>query len=207
MAYRDHLITSMEQLRGLYGEPPPTSIVKEIDRINAGYRKLIEAAPFVVVATAGPEGLDCSPKGDSPGFVRILDERTLAIPDRPGNNRIDGFTNIMRDPRISLLFLIPGCGETLRVNGRAAITTDPQLMQSFAVNGKLPRCVLIVEIERVYFHCSKAIVRSKLWDEAAKIDRKSLPSTGAIIAELSAGKLGGETYDREAPERIKSMLW
>jgi hypothetical protein len=207
MAYRDHLITSMEQLRSLYGEPPPTSIVKEIDRINAGYRKLIEAAPFVVVATAGPEGLDCSPKGDSPGFVRILDERTLAIPDRPGNNRVDGFTNIMRDPRISLLFLIPGCGETLRVNGRAAITTDPQLMQSFAVNGKLPRCVLIVEIERVYFHCSKAIVRSKLWDEAAKIDRKSLPSTGAIIAELSAGKLGGETYDREAPERIKSMLW
>ena len=197
----------MEQLRRLYGEPPPTSIVKEIDRLNAGYRKLIEAAPFVVVATAGPEGLDCSPKGDSPGFVRILDERTLAIPDRPGNNRIDGFTNIMRDPRISLLFLIPGCGETLRVNGRAALTTDPELMQSFAVNGKLPRCVLIVEIERVYFHCSKAIVRSRLWDEAAKIDRKSLPSTGAIIAELSAGKLGGETYDREAPERIKSMLW
>jgi len=207
MAYRDHLITSMEQLRGLYGEPPPTSILKEIDRINAGYRKLIEAAPFVVVATAGPEGLDCSPKGDAPGFVRVLDERTLAIPDRPGNNRVDGFTNIMRDPRISLLFLIPGCGETLRVNGRAAITTDPELMQSFAVNGKLPRCVLIVELERVYFHCSKAIVRSKLWDEAAKIDRNSLPSTGAIIAELSDGKLGGETYDREAPERIKSMLW
>ena len=207
MGYRDHLITSMEQLRRLYGEPPPTSILKEIDRINAGYRKLIEAAPFVVVATAGPEGLDCSPKGDAPGFVRVLDERTLAIPDRPGNNRVDGFTNIMRDPRISLLFLIPGCGETLRVNGRAAITTDPELMQSFAVNGKLPRCVLIVELERVYFHCSKAIVRSKLWDEAAKIDRKSLPSTGAIIAELSDGKLGGETYDREAPERIKSMLW
>jgi uncharacterized protein len=207
MAYRDHLISSMEQLHRLYGEPPPTSILKEIDRINAGYRKLIEAAPFVVVATAGPEGLDCSPKGDAPGFVRILDERTLAIPDRPGNNRVDGFTNIMRDPRISLLFLIPGCGETLRVNGRAALTTDPELMQSFAVNGKLPRCVLIVELERVYFHCSKAIVRSKLWDEAAKIDRKSLPSTGAIIAELSDGKLGGDAYDREAPEKIKSMLW
>ena len=207
MAYRDHLVTSMEQLRGLYGESPPASILKEIDRLNGAYRKLIEASPFVVVATAGPEGLDCSPKGDAPGFVRILDERTLAIPDRPGNNRIDGFTNIMRDPRISLLFLIPGCGETLRVNGRAAITTDPELMASFAVNGKLPRCVLVVEIERIYFHCSKAIVRSKLWDEAAKIDRKSLPSAGAIIAEVTGGKFGGEAYDGAEPERIKSMLY
>ena len=207
MGYREHLVTSMEQLRALYGEPPPTSILKEIDRINSGYRKLIEAAPFVVIATAGPEGLDCSPKGDAPGFVRILDDRTLAIPDRPGNNRVDGFTNLMRDPRISLLFLIPGCGETLRVNGRAAITTDPELMQSFAVNGKRPRCVLIVEIERIYFHCSKAIVRSRLWDAAAKIDRAALPSTGTLIAELSEGKLGGETYDRELPDRIKAMLY
>lgn len=207
MGYREHLVGSMEQLRSLYGEPPPASILKEIDRINSGYRKLIEASPFVVIATAGPEGLDCSPKGDAPGFVRILDERTLAIPDRPGNNRVDGFTNIMRDPRISLLFLIPGCGETLRVNGRAAITVDPELMKSFAVNGKLPRCVLIVEIERIYFHCSKAIVRSRLWDEATKIDRASLPSTGTLVAELSGGKLGGEAYDRELPERVKAMLY
>lgn len=207
MVYRDHLITSMEQLQSLYGEKLPTSVIKEIDHINDGYRKLIEAAPFVAVATSGPEGLDCSPKGDAPGFVRILDDKTLAIPDRPGNNRIDSFRNIMRDPRIALLFLIPGIGETLRVNGRASISIDPDLMQSFAVGGKPPRSILIVHIESIYFHCSKAIVRSKLWEEATKIDRKSLPSTGTIIAELSSGKFGGEVYDREAPERIKAQLY
>ena len=207
MSASDHLITTMEQLEALYGEKPPAAVIKEIDHINGSYRKLIEAAPFVAVATGGPEGLDCSPKGDAHGFVRILDEKTLAIPDRPGNNRIDGFRNIMRDPRIALLFLIPGVGETLRVNGRAAISVDPELMQSFAVNGKLPRCVLIVHIESVYFHCSKAIVRSKLWDAETKIERKSLPSTGTIMAELSQGRLGGEAYDREAPEKIKAMLY
>ena len=197
----------MEQLEALYGEKPPAAVIKEIDHINGSYRKLIEAAPFVAVATGGPEGLDCSPKGDAHGFVRILDEKTLAIPDRPGNNRIDGFRNIMRDPRIALLFMIPGVGETLRVNGRAAISVDPELMQSFAVNGKLPRCVLIVHIESVYFHCSKAIVRSKLWDAETKIDRKSLPSTGAIVAELSQGKFDGEAYDRAMPQRIKAQLY
>jgi uncharacterized protein len=203
----EYLVTTMEQLEVLYGEKMPAAVIKEIDHINDGYRKLIEAAPFVSVATAGPEGLDCSPKGDAPGFVHILDNKTLALPDRPGNNRLDGFRNIVRDPRIALLFLIPGVSETLRVNGRAAISVDPELMQSFAVNGKLPRCVLIVHVETIYFHCAKAIVRSRLWDEATKIDRKSLPSTGMIIAELSKGKLGGETYDREAPEKIKAMLY
>jgi uncharacterized protein len=203
----DHLVTTVEQLEALYGERTPTSIVKEIDHVGDGYRKLIEASPFVAVATSGPEGLDCSPKGDPAGFVRILDDKTLAIPDRPGNNRIDGFRNIVRDPRIALLFLIPGVGETLRVNGRASISVEPALMQSFAVNGKLPRCVLIVHIESIFFHCAKAIMRSKLWDEGTKVDRKSLPSTGAIIAELSQGELGGETYDREMPARNKEMLY
>ncbi len=207
MSYQDHLITSIEQLQTLYGEKSRGAVLKEIDRLNSGYRKLVEAAPFVAVATAGPEGLDCSPKGDAPGFVRILDDRTLALPDRPGNNRVDGFTNILRDPRISLLFLIPGVGETLRVNGRASITVDPELMQCFAVNGKPPRCVLVVHIERVYFHCSKAIVRSRLWDEATKIDRSSLPSAGTLVAELTEGTLGGEAYDREAPQRIKATLY
>jgi uncharacterized protein len=207
MSAREHLVTSMEQLQSLYGERMPASVIKEIDHINAHYRALIEAAPFVAIATCGPEGLDCSPKGDPAGFIRILYDKTLAIPDRPGNNRIEGFRNIVRDPRIALLFLIPGVGETLRVNGRASISVDPDLMASFAINGKLPRCVLIVHVESAYFHCSKAIVRSKLWDEATKIDRKSLPSTGSIVAELSKGKLGGEAYDREMPERIKAQLY
>jgi uncharacterized protein len=207
MAAGEHLVTSLEQLDALYGAKNPNSIAKEIDHLSDGYRKLIEAAPFVAIATGGPEGFDCSPKGDAPGFVRVLYDKTLAIPDRPGNNRLDGFRNIVRDPRIGLLFLIPGVGETLRVNGRASISIDPELMQSFTVNGKLPRSVLIVHIETVYFHCSKAIVRSRLWDEKTKIDRKSLPSTGAILAELSYGKLGGEAYDRDAPERIKAQLY
>src|ERR1700693_2818758 len=207
MSAAEHLVTTIEQLEALYGQPYGPAVFKEIDHISDGYRKLIESAPFVAVATSGPEGLDCSPKGDARGFLRILDDKTLAIPDRPGNNRLDGFRNIVRDPRSALLFLIPGVGETLRVNGRAAISIDPELMKSFAVNGKLPRCVLIVHIESIYFHCSKAIVRAKLWDPATQVDRKSLPSTGTIIAELSQGKLGGETYNREAPEKIKAMLY
>ena len=207
MAVADHLITTIEQLEALYGKPFGPSVAKEIDHIAPVYRKLIEAAPFVAIATGGPEGLDCSPKGDAAGFVRILDDKTLAIPDRPGNNRIDGFRNILRDPRIAVLFLIPGIGETLRVNGRASISIDPELMQGFAVNGKLPRSVLIVHIDTVFFHCSKAIVRSKLWDAGTQIERKSLPSTGSIIAEVSQNKFGGEDYDKAAPERIKSMLY
>ena len=207
MSVNGHRITSIEQLEALYGHPSGPAVAKEIDDIAPSYRKLIEAAPFVAIATAGPEGLDCSPKGDAPGFVHILDERTIALPDRPGNNRIDGFRNILRNPQIAVLFLIPGVGETLRVNGRAEISIEPELMQGFAVNGKLPRSVMIVHVERIFFHCSKAIVRSKLWDEATKIDRKSLPSTGSIIAEVSQGKLGGEEYDRAAPERIKAQLY
>lgn len=207
MSANEHLITTVEQLEALYGQPFGPSIAKELDYIAPIYRKLIEAAPFVALATGGPDGLDCSPKGDAPGFVHVLDEKTLALPDRPGNNRIDGFRNILKDPRVALLFLIPGVGETFRVNGRASISIDPELMQRFAVNGKLPRSVLIVHVETCFFHCSKAVVRSKLWDEASKIDRKSLPSTGAIIAEVSQGKMGGDEYDRAAPERIKSMLY
>ncbi len=203
----DHLIKTEEQLKSLYGEVFPPAVAKEVDHLSDGYKKLIQAAPFVAMATGGPGGLDCSPKGDAPGFVRILDDKTLAVPDRPGNNRLDGYRNILRDPRIALLFLIPGVGETLRVNGRAEISVDPALMQSFAVNGKLPRSVLIVHIETCFFHCSKALVRSKLWDPATQIDRRSLPSTGTIIAELTNGKLGGETYDREAPERTKAMIY
>ena len=203
----DHLLTTPEQLDAHYARPYGPAVVKEIDHIDENYRKLIEAAPFVVIATGGPNGLDCSPKGDPAGFVRVLDEKTLAIPDRPGNNRIDGFRNIVSDPRVALLFLIPGVGETMRVNGRGTISIDPDLLQSFAVNGKLPRSILLVQVETAFFHCSKAVVRAKLWDPSTQVDRKSLPSTGTIIANLSRGEFGGEAYDREAPERIKAQLY
>lgn len=207
MSASDHLLTTVEQLEAHYGKAQGSAVIKEIDHLNDNYRKLIAAAPFVAIATCGPEGLDCSPKGDPAGFVHVLDDKTIAIPDRPGNNRIDGFRNIVRDPRIALLFLIPGVGETLRVNGRASISIDPDLLQRFAINSKLPRSVMLIHVETVFFHCAKAIVRSKLWDDATRIDRKSLPSTGTIIADLSKGEFGGETYDREAPERIKAQLY
>lgn len=207
MASDDYQITTLQQLEAIYGEPRRVAVLKEVGEITDGYAKLIAAAPFVAIATSGPEGLDCSPKGDPAGFVRILDRKTLAIPDRPGNSRIDGMRNLIRDPRIALLFLIPGIGETLRVNGRAAISVDPDLLESFAIGGKLPRSVLIVTVESVYFHCSKAIARSKLWSEEAKVDRSALPSTGSIIGELTDGKFGGAAYDRELPARIQAELY
>jgi PPOX class probable FMN-dependent enzyme len=205
--FRDHIVTNVEALERIYGEPYGPSIAKETDRISAHYRAFIEAAPFFALATAGSDGLDCSPRGDAPGFVRVHDEKTLLVPDRRGNNRIDSLRNIVQDPRVALLFLIPGCGETIRVNGRAAISTDPELAQGFLVNGKSPRAVLIVSVDRVFFQCSKAIVRSQLWDPTRHIDRKSLPSNGTILAELTNGQLGGDAHDRAAPERLKATLY
>src|SRR5437868_4959665 len=139
----DHIVTSIEALERVYGQPFGPSIAKETDRVTAHYRAFIETAPFFALASNGPDGLDCSPRGDAPGFVRVFDERTLLIPDRRGNNRIDTLRNILHDPHVALLFLIPGCGETIRVNGRAAISTDPALAQSFLVDGKTPRAVQI----------------------------------------------------------------
>jgi hypothetical protein len=202
-----HTITTLDELKALYGEPHGPSIVKEIDHINAPYRAFIEAAPFFALATCGPDGLDCSPRGDPAGFVRVLDERTLAIPDRRGNNRIDSLHNLLHDSRVALMFLIPGVGETIRVNGRARISTDPELRASFAVNGKTPATVLIVSVERVFYQCAKAIVRSRLWDPASRVDRKNLPSTGTILAAISGGAIGGEEHDRAAPERLQATLY
>jgi uncharacterized protein len=204
---RDHLVTSVEQLEGVYGEPYGPSIAKEADRITAHYRAFIEAAPFFALASVGPDGMDCSPRGDPAGFVRVHDERTLLIPDRQGNNRIDTLRNILVDPRVALLFLIPGCGETIRVNGRASISVDPALAQTFVMNGKTPRAVIVVTVDRIYFQCAKAIVRSKLWDASRHVDRKSLPSAGTILADLTGGKIGGEAHDRAAPERLKATLY
>jgi hypothetical protein len=208
MATEDHTISTTEQLEALYSDAPyGPALFKETDRITAQYRKLIEAAPFVVLATNGAEGLDCSPRGDPPGFVRVIDETTLIIPDRRGNNRIDSLRNLVRDPRISLLFLIPGVGETMRVNGSAKISTDPKLTETSIVNGKAPKCVLLVTVEKAYFQCTKAIIRSKLWDPASIVDRKTLPTPGSILAEITDGKMGGPEHDKAAPARIKETIY
>src|SRR5712672_1214303 len=204
----NNLITSTEQLEAVFPDTPVgNALTKEIDHVNAAYRALIEAAPFFALATNGPEGLDCSPRGDPPGFVRVADEKTLLIPDRRGNNRIDSLRNIIADPRISLLFLIPGCGETIRVNGRAAISIDPKLCDSFIFAGKTPRSVIVVTVDRVYYQCAKAIVRSRLWDPATQIDRRTLPSSGAILADISKGAIGGPEHDRTAPERMMATIY
>ena len=203
----DHLLTTVEQLEAHYGLPAGASMWKEIDHVNAQYRAFIEAAPFFVLASVGPEGVDASPRGDAPGFVRVTGERTLMIPDRRGNNRIDSLRNIVRDPRVSLLFLIPGVGETFRVIGRASISTDPALLEGFVFAGKTPRAVIVVDVERVYFQCSKALIRSKLWDPASLVDRKSLPSNGTILAAITEGREGGEEYDRAYPERLRQTIY
>ena len=206
-SWRDHLVTSIEALERIYGEPHGPAIAKETGRITAHYRAFIEAAPFFALASGGPAGMDCSPRGDAPGFVRVADEKTLLIPDRRGNNRIDTLRNILADPRVALLFLIPGCGETIRVQGRASISTDPALTQTFLVDGKAPRSVIVVAVDSVFYQCAKAIVRSKLWDASRHVDRKTLPSAGTILADLTGGKLGGPEHDRTAPERLKATIY
>jgi uncharacterized protein len=203
-----HLITTTEQLEVVFPEPPVgNAITKEIDHINAAYRALIEAAPFFALATNGPDGLDCSPRGDPAGFVRVADAKTLLIPDRRGNNRIDSLRNLVRDPRVALMFMIPGCGEVVRVIGKAAISTDPELCAQFVMQGKAPKVVLVVTVERVYYQCPKALVRSKLWDPATWIDRKSLPTSGKILAEITGGRQDAEKHDREYPERLKATIY
>jgi len=189
------------------GQPGETSVVKEVDHVTPHYRALIEAAPFAVLATSGPEGLDCSPRGDAAGVVRVHDERTLLMPDRRGNNRIDSLRNIVRDPRVALLFMIPGVGYTLRVNGRAQISSDPEMLTSFAVEGKPPRCVVVIAVQAVYFQCARALVRSELWNPQRHVDPSALPTPGEILAAMSDNRVGGQTYDQEWPERARKSLW
>ncbi len=202
-----HLINSSAALDALYGAPNPNSLAKEVAYLHPHYRKFVEAAPFVSIATGGPDGLDCSPRGDAPGFVRVHDEHTLMLPDRRGNNRVDTLKNLLADARIGLLFLIPGVGETLRINGTARITVDPALLASFAVDRKPPRCVIVVDIATVYFQCSRALVRSRLWEAAAQISRSALPSTGALIADIGNNAFDGEKYDREQPAHVAATLY
>ncbi|MBV9580145.1 MAG: pyridoxamine 5'-phosphate oxidase family protein [Chloroflexi bacterium] len=200
-------IQTIEELEALYGEPSEASLVKEATWITPEYSAMIEASPFVVLGTSGPEGLDCSPRGDLPGFVRVADEHTLLLPDRRGNNRADSLRNIIRDPRVALLFLIPGLGYTLRVNGQAYLSTDAALLESFVMEGKAPRCVVVISAEAVYFQCARALLRSDLWNPEKFRDPASLPTSGQILAALSGGTCGGEAYDREAPQRALASLW
>jgi len=205
--FASHIVTTVADLEALYGQPAEAATVKEVARITPHYRAYIEASPFVSLATSGPEGLDCSPRGDRPGFVRVHDEKTLMLPDRRGNNRIDSLRNIVRDPRVALLFLIPGVGNTLRVNGRARLSIEPALLDSFAVEDKPPRSVMVMTVDAVYFQCARALVRSELWNPARHVDQKSLPSAGQILAALSQDRVGGETYDREWPGRAAKTMW
>ena len=201
-----HIVTTEAELEALYGLPSGAAVFKEIDHISGHYRAFIDAAPFVVVATSGPEGLDCTPRGDPAGFVRVVDKQTVMMPDRRGNNRLDTLRNLVRDPRIALLFLIPGEGRTLRINGRAVINTDPALCESFTMEGKAPRSVIVVTAERVYFQCPKALVRSHLWDASRHVTQSALPSSGEIIKALQAD-FDAEKYEREYPQRLKETIY
>ena len=202
-----HRITDVETLEKLYGLPSGAAVEKEVDYLHPHYQRLIAASPFFVLATAGPGGMDASPRGDAPGFVVVEDERTLLIPDRRGNNRVDSLRNIIVDPRVALLFLVPGIGETLRVNGRAEIRTDPALLERFRVEGKLPRSVIVVHVETTFFQCARAIFRSNLWDPARRIERKSLPSLGTIISDITHARFDGKEYDKRLYERLRGALY
>jgi PPOX class probable FMN-dependent enzyme len=203
----DHIVRDVESLRHLYGEPHKAAIAKQVDYLHPHYQAFIRAAPFAILATAGQETLEVSPRGDAPGFVEIQDVHTLLLPDRRGNNRIDSLCNIVADPRVALIFLIPGVNETLRVNGTAKISVDPTLLARFEVNGKLPNTVLIVNARAVFFQCAKALMRSGLWRADRQIARTNLPSTGEILAALTDAQINAADFDCTAPETLKATLY
>lgn len=201
-----HQITRLDQLQALFGTVGEASLRKEATTIPPVYRRWIEASPFAVLATSGPGGLDASPRGDPPGFVVVQDDRTLLLPERRGNNRIDSLRNIVEDPRVALLFMIPGIGETLRVNGRAAISVQPELLQRTAMEGKPPQCVLVISVEAVFFQCARAMQRSGLW-KAREGRPEGVPTAGEMLQALTAGGIDGGKYDAELPERQRKTLY
>jgi len=195
------------ELEALYGEPGEASLLKVANRITPQYRRFLEASPFFTLATAGPEGLDCSPRGELGGLFRVLDDRTLAIPDRRGNNRIDSLRNIVRDPRVGMLFLIPGSVTTIRLNGTAIVTADPELLASFEKDGKTPRSVVVVTVQEIYTQCGRAVLRAKLWDPAQHVDPAAVPTAGDILKEQSEGVFDSATYDRDWAGRAAKSMW
>jgi len=206
-ASSDGIVRDPEQLTRIYGSPGEQACVKEVDHVHPHYRKFIEHSPFALLATGAAGHMDVSPRGDAPGFVRVEDEKTLLIADRRGNNRIESLRNIIADPRIALLFLIPGIAETLRVKGTARISVKDELLEQFEVQGRAPSSVLVIHVQSVYFQCARAIMRSRLWDEAARVDRSALPSIGTILADFSTSQLGGEKFDRALQARLKATLY
>lgn len=203
----EHRVSDLAALEAIYGEALPRALTKELDYLCDHYRAYIEHSPFVVIASVGPDGTDCSPRGDPAGFVHVADAKTVLIPDRRGNNRIDTLRNIVCDPRVSLLFLIPGIGETLRINGRADITVEPALIERFPMNGKLPRSVIRVHVDTVYFQCQKALARAKLWQHEAQVPRNAVPTAGAIQQALSDTPFDGAEYDRNYAEHMRKTMY
>jgi PPOX class probable FMN-dependent enzyme len=201
-----HIVQTAAGLDALYGQANPRSVLKELDHVADVYQPFIEQSPFCILATSGPGGLDCTPRGDAPGFVHVQDPKTLLLPDRRGNNRIDSLRNIIANPEVALIFLIPGVGETLRVAGTAEISADPEIRQSFEVQGKAPATVLIVSVRKVYFQCQKALHRSKLWDPNAQVERSMLPTAGDILRSIDSA-FDGESYDKGYPEHMRKTIY
>ncbi|MCZ4281322.1 pyridoxamine 5'-phosphate oxidase family protein [Kiloniella laminariae] len=203
-----YLIKNETELRALYGEKSPRADKKVLTRLDKHCRSFIAHSPFLTLATASPElGADCSPKGDAPGFVRVLNDQQLAIPDRPGNNRIDSAVNILANPQVGVLFIIPGVKETLRVNGDAVISVEPELLETMVVNGKKPRSAIVITIREAYIHCAKSLMRSDLWNPEKHLDRKELASMGQILADHMKDGLDSAAYDAEMDSRYRASLY
>jgi len=204
-------ITSHDDLKELYGAASPEATAKELDYLDENSQKFIAASPFIVLATTNDKGyMDCSPKGDKIGFVTILDERTLLLPDRKGNNRTDSLKNVIDNPRVGLLFFVPNVNETFRVNGKAKLSTDPELMGRCAVDGKLPKSVMVITIEEAYIHCSRALNRSELWSPDTTeflTNAKKVPTMGTFVKTLTKGKIDAETYDKFVVEELSKDLF
>jgi uncharacterized protein len=202
-----HAINTLPELLALYGEVNPNSLRKEAPQLTPAYRKWIEAAPFFAIATSGPGGLDCSPRGDAPGqLFHVLDDKTIAIPDRRGNNRLDTLKNLVADPRVALLFLLPGFNECVRINGRATLTTDPEMRARFDMDGKLPVTVIVVTIDTVYFQCARALMRSRLWDPSSYAQRSDIPTAGEMT-KSAMPEFDAESYDAALLKRQLGSLY